>query len=100
MFSDFVWRVGLAKWVLGDTGGSSGLDDRQAGLAVPRGELFVPLLSPRSGGCLDEAHVLLYCDGSYDLQALQSEFFHKIFRIASTPFSLSCYTAPTPDGQY
>ncbi len=38
MFSDFVWRVGLAKWVLGDTGGSSGLDDRQAGPAVPRGE--------------------------------------------------------------
>ncbi|KAK0437696.1 hypothetical protein EV421DRAFT_1714872 [Armillaria borealis] len=43
----------------------------------------------------DEAHVLLYCDGCDDLRALGSEFFHKIFCIASSPFSSSLRAAPT-----
>ncbi|KAK0439658.1 hypothetical protein EV421DRAFT_847077 [Armillaria borealis] len=43
----------------------------------------------------DEAHVLLYCDGSDDLRALRSEFFHKVFRIAGSPLSSSLRAAPT-----
>ncbi|KAK0459216.1 uncharacterized protein EV420DRAFT_309308 [Desarmillaria tabescens] len=41
----------------------------------------------------DEAHVLLYCEESDQLQSLRSQFFRKVFQIGSHSFSASLRTA-------
>ncbi|KAK0203422.1 hypothetical protein DFS33DRAFT_1331259, partial [Desarmillaria ectypa] len=41
----------------------------------------------------DEAHVLLYCDGSDELELLRSQYFLKVFGLASRPFSSSLHSA-------
>ncbi len=41
----------------------------------------------------DEAHILLYCTGCNDLEALRYQFFHKVFRIASIAFTSSLQSA-------
>ncbi len=63
--------------------------------AIPRDERLCRYCR---GEVEDEAHVLLYCDGSHDLYALRSEFFHKIFRITSSSFSSSLRASPTGFG--
>ncbi|KAK0457143.1 uncharacterized protein EV420DRAFT_1551746 [Desarmillaria tabescens] len=41
----------------------------------------------------DEAHVLLYCDGTGDLQDLRARFFHNIFALASPPLAAALKSA-------
>lgn len=43
----------------------------------------------------DEAHVLLYCTGSNDLEELRDQFFHKVFRIAPVALISSLQAAAT-----